>query len=230
MQDNTNRKLIVVNRKGMHKTPFRDEIIDLFMKRNFTNFYINKKATYDVNKFFDYIEELFGLRIELVDKNKAFSYKSRIQKSSKYMYIDIFTIIATFPKITNYEIQKCLIGLNAYNIRNGWKTSVYLRDIVDEGVFDELVFLSLETLMKNNYIQIYRYKYQHYKNAYFVCLREFVCNYQAYYKLQHIKIPTEKQHIENLQLVFGRAKSISRIKEHIREKKKYTKKSCIGST
>ena len=98
MPDNTKDKVVIVNRKMLHATPFKDEVVNLFWKKNQPIMRLSdRKAVYDFRDFMRMMEEKYGLKIEIIDASKTFSWdKSRTNKNYRFMFVDVFTVIATF--------------------------------------------------------------------------------------------------------------------------------------
>lgn len=226
MPDNTKDKVIIVNRKMLHATPFKDEVVNLFWKRNQPIIRTrDRKAVYDFRDFIRMMEEKYGLKIELTNMSKAFSWdKSRTNKNYRFMFTDVFTVIATFPYITNYEIQKCLLATQVKRLhsRQG-SLKKWMWHIEDYNMFDEFVYITLETLMDAEYVMIHRKSKQNYRNARFTCTRDFRIDLDTYTRLRITKIPTEEQHLKNIEEVFGNIETKKKIKVWLRAKKKHNK-------
>ena len=97
--------------------------------------------------------------------------------------------------------------------------------IPDYKTFDELVYITLETLMDAEYVMIHRKHKQNYRNARFTCTRDFRIDLETYTRLRVTKIPTEEQHLKNIEEVFGHIETKEKVKAWLRAKKKYNKTS-----
>lgn len=224
MPDNTKDNVIIVNRKMLHATPFKDEVVNLFWKKNQPIMRLaDRKAVYDFRDFMRMMEEKYGLKVEILDISKAFSWdKKRINKNYRFMFTDVFTVIATFPYITNYEIQKCLLATQVKRLHSVWGSlKKWMWHIEDYTMFDEFVYLALETLMDAEYIMIHRKHKQNYRNARFTCTRDFRIDIETYRRLRISKIPTEEQHLKNIEEIFGNIETKKKIKAWLRAKTKH---------